>query len=193
MSNARDRLSALEVKKLKIPGMYHDGGGLYLQVSNFGTKSWILRFTMNKRTRDMGLGPLTDWTLAEARERARKYRQLVDDGIDPIEHRDTERKQRAAELERQKTFEQCAEACHADKTSSWKNDKHKAQWINTLRAYAFPVIGTMNVAEVCSFPREADPGFPSRFDPSWGEPGRLKVWIRSWAWTPSWRAGRYCS
>ena len=46
---------------------------------------------------------------------------------------------------------------------------------------------------LCSFPREADPGFPSRFDPSWGEPGRLKVWIRSWAWTPSWRAGRYCS
>lgn len=45
----------------------------------------------------------------------------------------------------------------------------------------------------CSFPCEADPGFPSRFDPSWGEPGRLKVWIRSWAWTPSWRAGRYCS
>lgn len=148
MSNARDRLSAIEVRKLKEPGMHHDGGGLYLQISNYGTKSWILRFTINKRTRDMGLGPLANWSLAEARERARKYRQLIDDGIDPIEHREAERKLRAAELGRRKTFEQCAEACHGDKTSSWKNDKHKAQWINTLRQYAFPVIGSMNVAEI---------------------------------------------
>ena len=148
MSKARDRLSAIEVKKKAEPGLYHDGGGLYLQVSNYGTKSWILRFTMNKRTRDMGLGSLDDWSLAEARERARKYRQLIDDGIDPIEHREAERRMRATELERRKTFEQCAEACHGDKTSSWKNAKHKAQWINTLKAYAFPVIGALNVADV---------------------------------------------
>jgi len=148
MSRARDRLSALEVRNKSEPGLYHDGGGLYLQVSRYGTKSWILRFTINKRTRDMGIGPLTEWTLAEARERARKYRQLVDDGIDPIEHRQADRKLRAAELEKRKTFEDCVIACHADKTSSWKNEKHAAQWINTLRAYAFPHIGSLPVSEV---------------------------------------------
>ncbi|MBL8336840.1 MAG: DUF4102 domain-containing protein, partial [Rhodoferax sp.] len=85
MSKARDRLTAVQIKNLNKPGFYHDGGGLYLQISRFGSKSWILRYTLNQKKRDMGLGPLTDWTLAEARERAKKYRQLVDDGIDPID------------------------------------------------------------------------------------------------------------
>ena len=84
MSRARDRLTALAVKNLSKPGFYHDGGGLYLQVSRFGTKSWILRYTIDKKTRDMGLGPLADWTLAEARERAKQYRQMIDDKRDPL-------------------------------------------------------------------------------------------------------------
>ena len=69
MSKARDRLTAVQIKNLSKPGFYHDGGGLYLQISRFGSKSWILRYTLNQKKRDMGLGPLTDWTLAEARER----------------------------------------------------------------------------------------------------------------------------
>ena len=72
MSKARDRLTAVQIKNLSKPGFYHDGGGLYLQISRFGSKSWILRYTLNQRKRDMGLGPLADWTLAEARERAKK-------------------------------------------------------------------------------------------------------------------------
>ena len=55
-----------------------------MQVSRFETKSWILRYTIDKKTRDMGLGPLADWTLAEARERAKKYRQQIDDERDPL-------------------------------------------------------------------------------------------------------------
>ena len=105
MSRARDRLTALAVKNLSKPGFYHDGGGLYLQVSRFGTKSWILRYTIEKKTRDMGLGPLADWTLAEARERAKQYRQMIDDKRDPIEHRLAEQKARKEERENRKTFE----------------------------------------------------------------------------------------
>ena len=67
VSKARDRLTAVHIKNLSKPGFYHDGGGLYLQISRFGSKSWILRYTLNQKKRDMGLGPLTDWTLAEAR------------------------------------------------------------------------------------------------------------------------------
>ena len=148
MSRARDRLTALAVKNLSKPGFYHDGGGLYLQVSRFGTKSWILRYTIDKKTRDMGLGPLVDWTLAEARERAKQYRQMIDDKRDPIEHRLAEQKARKEERDNRKTFEECAIACHEDKHTLWKNSKHKAQWISTLRSYAFPVIGSMNVASV---------------------------------------------
>lgn len=148
MSRARDRLSAFAVKNLNEPGFYHDGGGLYLQVSRFNTKSWILRYTIDKKTRDMGLGPVADWTLAEARERAKQYRQLIDNKQDPIEYRQVEQKARAAERDNRKTFEQCATGCHEDKGTLWKNTKHKAQWISTLTNYAFPKIGSMNVADV---------------------------------------------
>ena len=65
------------------PRFYGDGGGLYLQVSQYGTKSWVFRFKMNGKARDMGLGSINTFTLNEARERARKCRQLVADGIDP--------------------------------------------------------------------------------------------------------------
>ena len=148
MSRARDRLSAIAVRNASKPGFYHDGGGLYLQVSRFETKSWILRYTIEKKTRDMGLGPLADWTLAEARERAKKYRQLIDDKRDPIEHRQAEQKAHSDERENRKTFEQCATACHNDKLTLWKNAKHKAQWISTLTSYAFPIVGSSNVASV---------------------------------------------
>ncbi len=145
MSKARDRLTAVQIKNLNKAGFYHDGGGLYLQVSRFGTKSWILRYTLNQRKRDMGLGPLTDWTLAEARERAKKYRQLVDDGIDPIDQRDQEKARMQAqrlEAERKRpTFEECAKEYHAANKDDWKNAKHADQWINTLSTYAFPKFG----------------------------------------------------
>jgi integrase len=148
MSRARDRLSAVAVRGAAKPGFYHDGGGLYLQVSRFGTKSWILRYTINKKTRDMGLGPLSDWTLAEARERAKKYRQLIDDKNDPIEFRQAEQKARAEEMSSRKTFEQCAIECHSDNLTGWKNAKHAAQWISTLTRYAFPFVGSLNVAAI---------------------------------------------
>jgi hypothetical protein len=62
------RLSAVKVEHTKARGMYADGGGLYLQVSKTGSRSWIFRFKMNGQTRDMGLGPVTTISLAKARE-----------------------------------------------------------------------------------------------------------------------------
>ena len=152
MSKARDRLTAVQIKNLNKPGFYHDGGGLYLQISRFGSKSWILRYTLNQKKRDMGLGPLTDWTLAEARERAKKYRQLVDDGIDPIDQRDQEKaRMHAQRLEadrKRRSFEECAKEYHAANKDDWKNAKHADQWINTLTTYAFPKFGKQPIAEL---------------------------------------------
>lgn len=148
MSKARERLSAVAVKTAKVPGFYHDGGGLYLQVSRSGTKSWVLRFTLNKKTRDMGLGPVNDWSLAEARQRARQYRQMVDEKIDPIDFRVREQNARAEAAANRKTFQECAAACHQDRLRKWKSAKHKDQWISSLTHYAFPIIGLMDIAEV---------------------------------------------
>ena len=58
MGRALHRLSAVQIKTLA-PGMHNDGHGLYLRVSDTGTRSWIFRFTLGGKTRDMGLGSTT--------------------------------------------------------------------------------------------------------------------------------------
>lgn len=136
----------------KKPGYYLDGNGLYLQVSQTGSRSWILRYTLSGKTREMGLGSLSAFGLAQARERAQRARQLLADGIDPIERRSSERKaiaeHRNAERARSKTFEDCAREYHEASADEWKNAKHAAQWINTLKQYVFPKFGGLPVGEV---------------------------------------------
>ncbi|HJV88384.1 MAG TPA: integrase arm-type DNA-binding domain-containing protein [Noviherbaspirillum sp.] len=147
-SRSLNRLSAVGIKALNKRGHYHDGGGLYLRVSASGSKSWVFVYSFNKRPREMGLGSLSTFSLAEARERARKCRQQCSDGIDPIEHRNAEQQKARQAVEQRRTFEECALEYHKLHAAKWKNRKHADQWINTLTAYAFPVFGKMDVSEV---------------------------------------------
>lgn len=142
------RLSAVAVNAKKEPGYYADGDGLYLQVTATGAKTWILRFMLNKKAREMGLGSTSKYSLSEARERARKYRQLLDDGIDPIAFRQAEREKNLMVAAQRRTFEECAHEYHKLHATSWKNAKHADQWINTLTTYAFPEFGTKDVSDV---------------------------------------------
>jgi len=80
-------LTTKQVQAIAEPGYYADGDGLYLQVTPAGGKTWIYRFKLAGRRRDMGLGALSLVTLAEARERAAEARKLVGNGVDPIEAR----------------------------------------------------------------------------------------------------------
>lgn len=100
----------------------------------------------------MGLGSTEDFSLAEARERARKFRQFIADGVDPIDfNRDQKSKQSKlkAEAERNKrTFKFCTDDYYSDHRDSWKNAKHASQWINTLTTYAFPVLAERYVSDI---------------------------------------------
>src|ERR1700730_2568200 len=88
MGRALNRLSAVAVNTgISRRGMHHDGGGLYLQVSAGGARSWIFRFTLDGRAREMGLGPVHAIPLAEARKRAAECRRMRVDKVDPIEAR----------------------------------------------------------------------------------------------------------
>jgi hypothetical protein len=89
MPKAKLTLSKIETAHL--PGMLNDGGGLYLSVAAGGSKSWCFRFTLGNRRRTMGLGGIAKLNLEEARERARQCRELVEQGIDPIDHRGGDR------------------------------------------------------------------------------------------------------
>ncbi|MBO0334944.1 integrase arm-type DNA-binding domain-containing protein [Sneathiella sp. CAU 1612] len=148
MARQLHRLNALSVKAETRKGMYADGGGLYLQVSSFDTKSWIYRFTRNRRTRDMGLGGFPDVSLSEAREEAQNCRKLVRKGLDPIEIRKSERQALQAETVKTMTFKQCADKYVAAHSKGWKNVKHARQWTSTLETYVYPVIGNLSVKDV---------------------------------------------
>jgi len=143
-------LGPLQVSRLRDPGLHPVGGvaGLRLQVSPSGARSWILRVTIGGKVSDKGLGGYPDVTLAGARDAARAVRAKIAEGINPIDEARAARSSLQAAVAAAWTFDQCAEACIADKTPGWKNDKHAAQWTATLNTYASPVMGRLLARDV---------------------------------------------
>jgi Arm DNA-binding domain len=129
--------------------MHADGGGLYLQVTEGadGTprKSWLFRYTVGGRERQMGLGPLSDVSLAEARERAVTAREQRRAGKDPISERLALRAENALVAAKTMPFDECARAYIAAHQAGWRNVKHASQWTNTINAYCSPVFGRLPI------------------------------------------------
>ena len=145
MTQRIHRLSAVKVANLKQRGMYADGGGLYLQVSENGSRSWIFRFKQNGRSRDMGLGSLTAVSLATAREIAADCRRKRSAGLDPIETRKADRREAQLAAARSMTFDQCRDTFIEAHKEGWRNAKHRAQWTNSLAAYVTPIFGSLPI------------------------------------------------
>ena len=148
MPRTLNRLSPLRVQKLKRKGLHADGGGLYLRISESGTKAWMFRFGENGRLRDMGLGPIHTISLPRARELARECRELRLQGIDPIAHRRAALAVRRASDAKVMTFRQCADAYIASHEAGWRNPSHRSQWTNTLAQHVYPVLGALPVAAI---------------------------------------------
>jgi len=148
MARTLDRLTDLKVKRTKAPGMYADGGSLYLRVAEGGSKQWIFRYVSGGRLRDMGIGPCHTLTLAEARERATAARKLRLDGIDPIAHKHAQRAAGVAAAAKAMTFRQCAEGFIRDNEKKWDSVKHRDQWKTTLEKYVYPTLGNLPVASI---------------------------------------------
>lgn len=145
MPRAINKLSAILVSRRTLkPGHYSDGGGLYLQVSESGSKSWVFRYQRQGRRGEVGLGALGAVTLAEAREKAAAQRALLASGKDPL----TERRAALASGRGSMTFAECAEAFIKAHAPGWRNAKHGDQWRKTLTTYAFPVIGDLPVSTI---------------------------------------------
>lgn len=141
-----NQLSALKIKSISTAGYHLDGSGLYLKVTPAGTKSWIFKYALNKKTVEMGLGSIDDVGLAEARETVQSYRKMLLRGIDPKADRSSQRHLRNAQ--QSQTFEKCASAFIESKRSGWSNTKHTDQWTNTLTAYAYPVMGQLAPSDI---------------------------------------------
>lgn len=141
-------LSALKVRQDLKPGMYPDGLGLYLQVRSGNAKSWIYRYRVNGKLRDMGLGPVHSVSLAEAREAAEKCRSVRRNGFDPIDERLKQKRSAHADAARNITFQECAAAYIETHRAGWKNAKHAAQWNSTLKTYVYPAFGDTPVVDI---------------------------------------------
>lgn len=148
MARGVNRLTAVQVTRMRGAGRYADGGGLYLQIGPIGGKAWLFRFMRNGRAREMGLGPFPLVTLSEARVAAAEARKLLLAGTDPIEERKARRDRARLENARALTFKQCADAYITAHAPGWRNAKHADQWRNTLATYAYPVFGDLFVQSV---------------------------------------------
>jgi integrase len=125
----------------KLPGLYEDGGGLRLVVSDTGAKRWVMRISIRGKRHQLGLGSFPVVSLERAREKAADIRKAASDGRNILVDRRA-RKQSVV------TFQQAFETFFGSKAPTLSNAKHRAQWRSTMERYAFPIIGDRPVADV---------------------------------------------
>jgi integrase len=150
---ATHKLTAMQVEKIKAPGFYGDGLGLWLRVRNGGEskpkkKVWVFRYMLNGLAHTMGLGATHTVSLAEARIRARQARQLILDGRDPLETKWQARDEMRALTAERILFKDAAQEFITLHAPTWKNEKHRAQWGSTLKEHAYPALGNRPVAAI---------------------------------------------
>ena len=192
MARKAKELSPIEVSRLKSPGNHAVGGvaGLYLYVNDAGARSWVLRIMVGAKRRHMGLGGFPDVLLAQAKERARKARDDVVLGIDPIAQRLTTALQLRAEQAKEKTFKEATEGFLLAHGETWRNPKHRAQWSSTLETYAYPFMGSLLVRDIGQEQVLAalQPIWKSKNETASRLRGRIET-VLDWAAVKKYRAG----
>jgi len=183
-------LTALAVARLSVPGVYADGGGLYLQISRGGGRSWIFRYSLNGCRHEMGLGSTITVSLAEARDLALAARKLVQARIDPIVARDAAVTQARLEAAKAITFKQAATQYIESHAPGWRNKKHALQWTATLTTYAYPKIGDLPIQaiDVGSIMKVLEPIWAKKTETANRVRGRIEA-ILDWAKARGFRDG----
>ena len=184
------KLTALAVTRAKERGTYGDGGGLYLQIARGGTKSWILRYKRDGKTRHLGLGPLTVVSLREARQRAVDARRLLLDGHDPIERKSALRNAEKLNAIGTMSFDACAAAYIEAHRAEWRSAKHANDWVYSLKTYASPVLGTLPVRAITTalVMRVVEPLWMTKSETASRVRGRIEA-ILDWAKVRGYRDG----
>jgi hypothetical protein len=190
MSRQLCKLSALQVNKFTKPGLYGDGGGLTLQITKAGAKSWLFRYMRDGKAYGMGLGATHTVSLAEARVKALQARKQLIEGQNPLLVKHQKKLEAAKERAKMMSFDQCAKAYIQTHQSGWKNAKHIDQWTNTLATYASPVFGKQPVAEVDTalIVKCLTPIWDSKTETASRLRGRIEA-VLDWATTSGHRTG----
>jgi integrase len=193
MPKVAKELSAIEVKRLVAPGHHPVGGvsGLYLRVNDADGKSWILRTMVGAKRRDIGLGGYPSVTLADARERARRNKEEIASGIDPVVERKNARAALIAKQRKGRTFQWAVEEfLNSGTLDGLRNAKHRAQWRSTLETYALPKLGTMCLDEIVAKDLHAvlEPIWLNKHETASRLRGRIEK-VLDWAAVMSHRSG----
>jgi integrase len=185
-----EKLTAVKVSRISKPGKYADGRGLYLQVTKTLVKSWLFRYELDKVEHAMGLGPVHTVGLADARELARKARLLLNEGIDPMQHKAEAIEKAKAVKAKNKIFNECMAEYIKSHKESWTNEKHQKQWEKTLLDYACPHFGKMNIRLVNTelVLRALEPIWKTKTETATRVRERLER-VLSWASTMGYREG----
>jgi integrase len=139
--------SAKDLTKLSKPGRYAVGHGAYLQISQQGTRCWVLRYRNGTKATHMGLGSCEYISLQEAREKAWEAQRQRLAGVDPLQaKREAKRRQRPALVST--TFKQVAVAYIAAHEPSWRGNHSRVQWQQSLQRYVFPRIANVAIANI---------------------------------------------
>jgi integrase len=193
MARGLHKLSAGDLRR-KDPGLYNDGGGLYLQIKvgpdDAVWRSWIGRYSHNGRTRDMGLGPVAEVGLAEVRKRWHgELRPLLRQDIDPIEHRKAGRLAQAAAAARSRTLEQCIDAYHQAHRGTWRSAKHAREWLKSLQTcFASLLALPVTAVDIPDIMRCLEPYWREAEESAQRTAQRLEK-VLDWAITAGYRAG----
>ena len=184
------KLTALAVTRAKERGTYGDGGGLYLQIARGGTKSWILRYKRNGKTRHLGLGSLSVVSLREVRQRAVDARRLLLDGHDPIERKSALRNAEKLKTIGTMSFDQCAAEYIKSHRAEWRSAKHASDWGFSLQAYAHPIIGALPARAITTplVMRVVEPLWTTKSETASRVRGRIEA-ILDWAKVRGYRDG----
>lgn len=142
-------LTDIVLRQLNQAGRYTDDQtkGLHLWIKDSNKKYWIFRYTINGNRQNMSLGSYPEISLKQARQRAIKARNDVNTGVNPITEKKGAKAQNQA-IKKQMLFKDFALSYIATMGPRWSNQKHTAQWVSTMRTYAFPEIGNLPLDEI---------------------------------------------
>jgi integrase len=148
MTLSAKTVEALTKRGKHTAGRHTDGNGLHLHVRADGGVSWILRFRLHGRQRDLSLGTYPGVTLKDAREKAMSARLKIREGKDPIRERQREARTAAEAASKDRTFKAATDATIEAREATWRNEKHKWQWRATIETHAYPILGKLPVSEI---------------------------------------------
>ncbi len=190
MAKQINKLTDRSVKAQKKQGRYADGNGLYLQVSKSGSKSWLFRYMLDGRARQMGLGSVGTKTLSEAREDSLTYKRLLKEGIDPIQDRNNRIAKTKAANKDILTFKESTEEYLKAHSAAWKSVRHGEIWHSSVKRYAYPELGTMPISSIerSHIMRVLKPIWVKKTETAKKLRGRLEA-ILDWATVQDYRKG----